>query len=108
MTQREAFEAWYVKAYHHASLEQVENGCYLNLGAGMAWDAWTAAQAQAAVEPVAWMHDCAALCANDVELWIDRCPHCGKPRTSPPDDLKFSAEEAVAAIRALIGKEAQS
>ena len=44
---------------------------------------------QAAVEPVAWMHDCAALCANDVELWIDRCPHCGKPRTSPPDDLKF-------------------
>lgn len=52
MTQREAFEAWYVKAYHHASLEQVENGCYLNLGAGMAWDAWTAAQAQAAVDPV--------------------------------------------------------
>jgi hypothetical protein len=35
-------------------------------------------------EPVAWKHDCAALLQNDVELWIDRCPHCGKPRTAPP------------------------
>ena len=35
-------------------------------------------------EPVAWKHDCAALLQNDVELWIDRCPHCGKPRTTPP------------------------
>jgi len=35
-------------------------------------------------EPVAWMHDCAALLQNDVELWVDRCPHCGKPRTTPP------------------------
>ena len=35
-------------------------------------------------EPVAWKHDCAALLTNDVELWIDQCPHCGKPRTSPP------------------------
>jgi len=34
--------------------------------------------------PVAWKHDCAALCTNDVELWIDACPHCGKPRTAPP------------------------
>jgi hypothetical protein len=31
-------------------------------------------------EPVAWKHDCAALLQNDVELWVDRCPHCGKPR----------------------------
>jgi hypothetical protein len=35
-------------------------------------------------EPMAWKHDCAALCTNDVELWIDACPHCGKPRTAPP------------------------
>jgi len=35
-------------------------------------------------EPAAWKHDCAALCTNDVELWIDACPHCGKPRTAPP------------------------
>ena len=35
-------------------------------------------------EPVAWKHDCAALCTNDVELWIDACPHCGKPRTAAP------------------------
>lgn len=39
-------------------------------------------QAQAA-EPVAWLHDCAALLTNDVELWIDACPHCGKPRNAP-------------------------
>jgi hypothetical protein len=35
-------------------------------------------------EPVAWKHDCAALLTNGVELWIDQCPHCGKPRTPPP------------------------
>ena len=38
---------------------------------------------QAKQEPVAWKHDCAALCANHVELWIDNCPHCGKPRPAP-------------------------
>ena len=32
---------------------------------------------------VAWKHDCAALLTNDVELWIDACPHCGKPRNAP-------------------------
>ena len=36
-----------------------------------------------AAEPVAWKHDCAALLTNDVELWIDACPHCGKPRNAP-------------------------
>ena len=34
-------------------------------------------------ELVAWKHDCAALLTNDVELWIDACPHCGKPRNAP-------------------------
>ena len=34
-------------------------------------------------EPAAWEHDCAALLTNDVELWIDACPHCGKPRNAP-------------------------
>ena len=38
---------------------------------------------QAEQEPVAWKHDCAALCTNGVELWVDRCPHCGKPSASP-------------------------
>lgn len=39
------------------------------------------------VGSVGWKHDCAALCANDIELWIDRCPHCGKPRHNhPPAD----------------------
>ena len=27
-----------------------------------------------------WKHDCAALLMNDVELWVQSCPHCGKPR----------------------------
>jgi len=40
--------------------------------------------AQPEQEQAAWKHDCAALLQNDVELWIDRCPHCGKPRTTPP------------------------
>jgi hypothetical protein len=47
MTQREDFEAWYVKAYHPIGLQPVENGCYVQLGAGMAWDAWQAAQKEA-------------------------------------------------------------
>jgi len=28
---------------------------------------------------VSWKHDCAALLQNGIELWIDQCPHCGKP-----------------------------
>lgn len=53
------------------------------------------ASVSAGSEPVAWKHDCAALLANDVELWIDACPHCGKPRMhatqaahpSPPEGM---------------------
>ncbi len=49
------------------------------------------APVSAVSEPVAWKHDCAALLANDVELWIDACPHCGKPRMhahpSPPEGM---------------------
>ena len=48
------------------------------------------------VGSVGWKHDCAALCANDIELWIDRCPHCGKPRHNPPptdDELLNKAEQ---------------
>ena len=37
----------------------------------------------AAQEPVAWNHGCNALCA-DIDLWIDHCPHCGKPRPAAP------------------------
>jgi hypothetical protein len=55
-------------------------------------------------EPVVWKHDCAALCANDVELWIDRCPHCGKPRHRPSSPAV--AQEPVH-FRAVICKEQQ-
>jgi len=30
-------------------------------------------------EHVYWTHSCNVLCLDNVELWIDRCPHCGKP-----------------------------
>ena len=30
-------------------------------------------------EPIAWTHSCPVLCLDDVELWINKCPHCGKP-----------------------------
>jgi len=37
----------------------------------------------------AWKHDCSALLTNDIELWINSCPHCGKPRPQPavPEDI---------------------
>ena len=44
---------------------------------------WGTQQPAHSGEPVAWKHDCAALLTNDVELWIDACPHCGKPRNAP-------------------------
>lgn len=48
---------------------------------------------QVDVGSVGWKHDCAALCANDIELWIDRCPHCGKPRHNrPPTDDEYMPE----------------
>ena len=42
--ERAAFEAWWCKAYHPAKLARMEAGCYLDLSAGMAWDAWQAAR----------------------------------------------------------------
>ena len=42
------------------------------------------ALAQPQQGPMPWKHDCAALLMNGVELWVDHCPHCGKPRTSTP------------------------
>src|SRR5690606_29604882 len=58
---------------------------------GLDWGAFTHAvhyapttqEAPAAVAvPDGWKHDCAALLTNDVELWVDSCPHCGKPRAA--------------------------
>ena len=43
-------------------------------------------------DPVGWKHDCAALLTNDVELWIDACPHCGKPRHTYPQPAAQDAE----------------
>jgi hypothetical protein len=44
MTEREEFEAWFSTAYSAETLQKVENGCYTERGAGMAWDAWQAAR----------------------------------------------------------------
>ena len=30
-------------------------------------------------EQSGWTHSCPVLCLDGVELWIDRCPHCGRP-----------------------------
>ena len=65
----------------------------------LVWKAMLAAAPQPEpvdVGSVGWKHDCAALCANDIELWIDRCPHCGKPRHNHPptdDELLNKAEQ---------------
>jgi hypothetical protein len=32
----------------------------------------------------AWKHSCNVLCVDRLELWIDHCPHCGKPAPSHP------------------------
>ena len=48
-------------------------------------------------EPVAWKHDCAALLTNDVELWVDNCPHCGKPRAAPPAQQQYEAGDMASA-----------
>ena len=50
-------------------------------------------------DQVAWKHDCAALLQNDVELWVDRCSHCGKPRTTPPAAQQEESEAEFLAKR---------
>jgi len=32
-------------------------------------------------EHEAWTHSCSVLCQDNVELWVDSCPHCGKPKS---------------------------
>jgi hypothetical protein len=56
-------------------------------------------------EPVAWKHDCAALLQNDVELWVERCPHCGKPKdTTPQQASKPMTDEIESALEALVNR----
>lgn len=31
-----------------------------------------------------WTHSCNALCIDGLELWIERCPHCGMPAPKAP------------------------
>lgn len=64
----------------------------------------TAPHQQSMQEPVAWKHDCAALCTNGVELWVDRCPHCGKPSASPQpvkQEPVWSVEECDRVVKTL-------
>ena len=57
-------------------------------------------------EHVAWKHSCNALCVDELELFIDSCPHCGKPRSAgaapaaQPDARKV-IEQMVVALREL-------
>jgi hypothetical protein len=59
-----------------------------NAGLAMA-EAWRDDAVQHAGQGEAWKHDCSALLTNDIELWINSCPHCGKPRPQPavPEDI---------------------
>jgi hypothetical protein len=41
-----------------------------------------------------WKHDCAGILQNDVELWVDSCPHCGKPRPAAPAPAEAPADVA--------------
>lgn len=56
-----------------------------------------AAQPDEVQDQDGWKHDCAALLTNDVELWIDSCPHCGKPR--PDATHQDEVQRAVEAER---------
>ena len=50
--------------------------------------------------PDGWKHDCAGILANDVELWLDSCPHCGKPRpAAAPTPAEAQADVARDAAR---------
>ena len=44
--------------------------------------------------PDGWKHDCAGILQNDVELWVDSCPHCGKPRPAAPTPAEAPADVA--------------
>lgn len=61
-----------------------------------------AAPAAVAV-PDGWKHDCAALLTNDVELWIDNCPHCGKPRAAAPQP-PVAEQEPAAYLEKITGR----
>ena len=68
-----AFESGFVRGYDAAAAPMLARIAELESELAQQQDA----------QPVAWKHDCAALLTNDVELWIDACPHCGKPRIQP-------------------------
>jgi hypothetical protein len=50
------------------------------------------------VAPVAWEHGCNALLQN-IELWVDRCPHCGKPRSLGTASALAAAQAEVERLR---------
>lgn len=64
-------------------------------------DATQMVKADAVKMQPAWTHVCNALCVNDLELWCDRCPHCGKPAPIGHDEDKTAeaVRELVDGIR---------
>lgn len=100
---REAFESEIVKIYwnvnpvrllekdaaaNYLSSEMQDNFTLFSLGwqAAIAYERSEKSQAQQTESRYtsAWKHSCAALLTDGVELWVDRCPHCGKPKPLPP------------------------
>lgn len=47
------------------------------------------------VQQASWKHTCNALCVDDLELWVDQCPHCGKPRSTTPPVQREQQEPVV-------------
>ena len=80
---RRVFESGFVRGYDAAAAPMLARIAELESELAQQQDA----------EPVAWNHDCVALLTNDVELWVDSCPHCGKPRTAPSKPVPLTEDE---------------
>ena len=54
----------------------VYRNCHMQAASLLALaDKWERAEP---VYTACWNHGCNALCA-EIDLWVNRCPHCGKP-----------------------------
>lgn len=74
-----------LREYHYYTIDAgLPNQSMLNKGYAAYQAGLKAITELESQEPVAWKHDCAALLQNNIELWVDGCPHCGKPRTVHP------------------------
>ena len=72
---------WWMDAFPH-NVTEADNEEMLKIVKALAATADLEGLVLCEGEPVAWTHSCNVLCLDGVELWIDRCPHCGKPASA--------------------------